>query len=196
MASELFAPHKGRIPRIDLMIARREQQATALKMCRRDLSLLAALAALASVAVPLSLRGAWLKAKAVKAQNAALSRLQKDAPDAPLSTDIDVRLAQWTRWTKSRGQRQVWRDALHAFIAPVSSEMAVEHIQLDAKGETILASLGGSSENIRVVREYVKALEQGGALRQPHLTGASSDFTFGPTAAKFLVSAQAGKADK
>ena len=72
----------------------------------------------------------------------------------------------------------------------------MEHIQLDGKGDTITATLSGSGENVGAVRDYVGALERETGLRQAHLTEASSDATFGPEAAKFTVSAQAGKAEK
>ena len=194
MASELFAPHKGRIPRIDLMMARCERQTQALKACRRDVCALAALCALALVSVPLSLRVLMARTQAVSKQNAALARLQRDAQTAPDgSGDMDARLAQWTRFTKSRAQRLVWRDTLHSLVAPLPPRIAAEHIQLDGKGDAISATLSGSGENIGVVREYVQALERGAVLRQPHLTSASSNPTFGPDAASFLVSAKAGK---
>ena len=115
---------------------------------------------------------------------------------AQTSGDVDARLAQWARFTKSRNQRLVWRDTLHALVAPIPAQIAVEHVQMDGKGETITATLSGSGESVGVVREYVGALANGAGLRQPHLTGASADPAFGPDAAKFTVSAQAGKAEK
>jgi Tfp pilus assembly protein PilN len=197
VATELLSSRKGRIPRIDLMRTRREEQARARQTCRRDLVGLGALCVLAGgVFVPLSLRALTLQAQVRKAQRAAQSELHQVEQNAQTTGDVDARLAQWARFIKSGNQRIVWCDALHSLVAPMPPQIAVEHIQLDGKGDAITATLTGSGENIGVVRDYVGALERGAGLRQAHLAGASLDATFGPEAAKFTVNAQAGKAEK
>ena len=176
------------------MEARREEQARARQSCRRDLVWLGALCILAgSVLIPLSLRAVSLQAQVRKAQSAAQSELHQVEQNAQTVGTADTRLAQWARFTKSRNQRLAWRDALHSLTAPIPTQAAVDHIQLDGKGDTITATISGSGENIGVVREYVGALGRDTRLRQAHLTGTSSDLTFGPEAAKFTVSTQAGR---
>jgi Tfp pilus assembly protein PilN len=179
------------------MRAWRDEGARVRQSCRRDLIGLGALCILAcGVFVPLSLCALTLQAQVRKAQRAAQSELRLVEQNAQTSGGMDTRLAQWARFTKSCNQRLVWRDALHSLVAPIPPQIAVEHIQLDGKGDAITATLTGTGENIGVVRNYVGALEQGAGLRQAHLTGVSSDAIFGPKAAKFTVSAQAGKAEK
>lgn len=194
VASEQFAARKGRIPRIDLMGARRDEQASARRTCSRDLRALGALCLMAGgVLVPLSLRALALQAQVREAQRAAQSALRQVEQNAETSGHTDIQMAQWARFIKSCNQRVLWRDALHSLTAPIPSQIAVDHIQLDGKGENITATLSGSGENIGAIREYVGALGRDMGLRQAHLTGSSSDLTFGPAAAKFTVSTRAGK---